>query len=387
MEKWLNKQGVLYATIKNVNQDVVPGMEKSVLVFLEKDALAVRDAGALTQYERGYINELPATAMLLAHKKKSLAVVDNLSVYDLEVFREYAKDFGLVYSAILNSPEVDASGRGESTTDTYKIITSKKDNKKLAAVMQQVAWSMTGEYQDGIKEKIKERYSIKSEIQKLVKEGIGPDKVYLSNSTGETVALENAKYIVNANSHKQFLKLTKEGFVYCKFGKEVEKALKGEEGYEDKLQIALSEFSDAVVFDAAEWEEEGLGKDNLRKNKVKERVSVFPKEFVKEKEARELQKVRKKEREQVPETAWLFDRYDTEKLVSEVYEANYNDYSEPPETTVSVHFGDALKHSEKYAYIDVSNDEKSIDNIIHQAVEKSKGNDMLTIESLDDLRL
>ncbi len=374
LEKWLTKQNVLYATVESNEQSVELGQKKNVLFFLEKDAAAVHTALALTSHERGYINELPPQAMLFLHKNKNLSVVDGLNVYELEVFREVAKSFGLVYSAMLNPPDSNPSDK-DGVSDTYKIVASKKDAKMVAAVMQQVVWSMTGEYQDGIKEMVKEHYSIKAEIQKLISEGIGPDRVYLTNNAGETFAIENAKYIVNAKAPSQYIKLTKEGFEHHKFGKVVEKVSKGEESYEDKLQFALSEFSNAVIFDAAEWERENLGKDNLRKNRVLEKLSVFPKGYDKEKEARELQKARKKEHEQVPETAWLFDRYDTAKLYSEVYEANYNDYSEPPEKTVSVHFGEAVKASEKYRYIDISKDEKSLESIIAQAKEKSIGSE------------
>lgn len=366
LENWLKKQNVLYAIFKSEDQKVAAGFEKSMLVFLEKDAAAVQVAMSLTQYANGYVNELPPQAMLFLNKKKNLSVVDGLDVYELEVFREVAKDFGLVYSAILNPPDANVNEQGVG--DTYKIIASKKDAKKVAAVMQKVAWSMTGEYQEGIKEKIKERYSIKSEIQKLITKGIGPDKVFFTNSKGESVAVDNAKYIVNPNSHNQYLKLTKDGFVYFKYGKEFQKVMKNEPDYEDKLQFALGDFTDAVIFDVAEWENEGLSKENLRKHKVQQKLSVFPPEYDKKEEATKLQKARKHhQKEGDSETAWLFDRYDTQKAFSEVYEVNYGNLSEPPEKTVSVHYNDAANHSEKYNYIDVSNDEKTIDKIIESA--------------------
>lgn len=370
MEKWLKKQDVLYVALRSGNQSA-DGPEKCMITFLEKDAEAVNIAVALTQHEKGYINELPPMAMLLLHKKKDLSVIDNLNVYELEVFREVAKDFGLVYSSMLNPPD------NETDLDSYKVLASKKDVNKLAAVMQRVAWSMTGEYQNGIKEKVKERYSIKSEIQKIISQGIGPNQVFMIGKDNSSVAIENAKYIVNSKSPNQYIKVTNEGFVHYKFGKEIDKVSRDDKEYEVKLQFALGEFVGAVVFDAAEWEQEGLEKANLRKAKVKQKLSVFPPEHNKEEETRELRKAHKrhKEHESLPETAWLFDKYDTEKAFSEVVEVNYNDYSKPPEETVSVHYNDAVKHSEKYKYYDVVNDEKTIDNIILSAKERSLGND------------
>ena len=372
MEKWLKKQNVLFVTLKAENQKVEAGQEKCVITFLERDSEAVQNAIALTQQERGYINEIPATAFMFLHKKKDLVVVDNLDAYELEMFREFAKDHGLVYSSILNAP--DTNPKGES----YKILVSKDNVYKATAIMQQVSWGMTGEYQNGIKEKIKERHSIIYEVHNLVEHGVESGKVKVKNQSGESVTVENARYIVNQNAPHQYIKMTSAGFVYYKFGKEVENLSKGDSEYKNKLENILGEFSGAVIFDAKEWEENNLHKSNARKTKVIEKASVFPTGFDKVKDVNELQKARdskkKAHKDVYEETAWLFDRYDTQKAFSEVYEVNYDNYSEPLERTVSVHYDNALNKAKEYKYIDVSNDAKSIDNIIHAARERSVSN-------------
>lgn len=371
-EKWLKKQDVLYVALKSEMQKGEDGHKKCMVTFLDKDREAVETAIALSRHELGYINELPPQAFLTLSNKKDLSVVDNLDTYELETFRELAKDYGLVYSVILNAPDESEQEKG----DAYKILVSKKDFSKAAAIMQQIAWCMTGEFQNGIKEKVKERYTVREEIQHLVRNGVEPGEISVDTGVGGVITVQKAKYIINKSAPSQYIRLTSEGFTHYKFGKEIENVSKDDSEFEDKLQYALGEFNGAVVVDAEEWEKEGLKKENIRKRFVAQKTSVFPQQFSKEKDIEEIQKSQKhkEKRENAPETAWLFDRYDLQKQYSEVYEANYNNLSEPPERTVSVHYGEAVKHAEKYKYIDVSNDEKSIDNIILSARERSMGN-------------
>ncbi len=373
VEKLLKKQNVLYAAVRNDNQNSVAGLERCAIVFLEKDAQAVQNALVLLQREKGLVNELTPGAFLLAHKRKDIAVMDNLDAIELETFREVAKEHGLVYAAMLTPGDDKMSG----DEPTYKIMVAKEDALTCAAALQMVSWAMTGEHKKDILEKIKERTSIKHEIQKLVLNGVKKGEVSVQAKFGQSATVENAQYIVNRNAPHQYIKMTAEGFVHYKFGKEVTRVSKGAPTYNEEIQLALGEFSDAVVFGAVEWEQEGLEKANARKAAVKAKASVFPKKFDRHKEAEDLQKARKhkKEHEPVDETAWLFDRYDTTRPFSEVYEVNYNNASEPPEKTVSMHYEDTLKYSEKYVYIDVSSDAKSLDNIISMARERSSGND------------
>lgn len=371
VENLLKKQDVLFAAVRNDNQEAVAGFEKCAIVFLEQDAQAVQNALVLLQREKGLINELTPGAFLLAHKRKDIAVMDNLDAYELAVFREVAKEHGLVYAAMLTPDDLKKAG----DEPTYKIMVVKQDAVTCAAALQMVSWAMTGEHKKDIMQKIKERTSIKQEIQNLVRTGVKKGEVSVEAKFGQRTTVENAKYIVNRNAPHQYIKMTAEGFAHFKFGKEVARVSKGDPTYDNEIQLALGEFSDAVLFDAAEWEQEGFEKANVRKKAVKEKASVFPKKFDKHKEAEELQKARKhrKEHEPLEETAWLFDRYDTARPFSEVYEVNYNNLSEPPEKTVSVHYGEARAQAEKYVYIDVSSDAKSLDNIISKAKERTSG--------------
>lgn len=375
VEKWLKKQNVLYAALRSEMQTGDDGLKKCMIVYLDKDREAVEIAVALARSEKHYINELPTQAFLLMHDKKNISVVDGLDIYELEAFRDLAKDYGLVYSAM--------EGEIEETTNrlSYKILVSKNDMEKAAAIMQQVSWVMTSEHQADIKEKVKERYSIKDQIQKLIAKGVDAGNITVQKQTGP-VSIENAKYIVNKMATSHYIKITSQGFTVYKPGKNPVSFSKGDENFDKELQLALGELSGAVVFDAEEWELEGLEKSNLRKKQVAKKNSVFPEGYEKKKETEEMQRARKHKpkKEELSETAWLFDRYDPSKQYSEVYESNYNNSSEPPERTVSVHYENASKHAEKYKYIDVSNDEKSIDNIISKAKDRSQHNGTLQKE-------
>ncbi len=374
MENWLKEQDVLYVAASAKKQDVEPGAEKSVILFLEKDAQKVYLATALLNHEKGFISELPPEAFLFVNDRKDITVVDGLDVYELEVLRELAPKFGLTYSTLINGVDAE-TGELYGDDGSFKILVSKNDAEKMSAVMQQVVWSVTGEYKDGIKEKVKERVSIKKEIQDLLAKGVPEGQQAVVGSDGSKVLVDNAKYIVNSKTPNQYIKLTHNGFAHFKFGKDMGFVSKDDPEYSEKIQKVLGEFPDAVVFDASEWVAEGLDKANLRAGETEKKLSVFPVEHDFEKENEKLRKAKKKEEHKpLDESTWLFHNYDTEKAFSEVVEVRY-DPSEPLERNVSVHYEDAVKHSEKYKYLDVEHDEKAIDNIILSARERSMGND------------
>ena len=376
IEQWLKKQDVLYVAIASKEQDVPAGAEKSMIMFLEKDYQEINNALSLVYAEKGLTNEVLPQAFLLKYDKKDVSVIDGVDLYELEVFRQTAKQLGLVYSVMANGVDEQTGEVYGERTDTFKILCSNQDVEKLSAAMQQVAWSMTGEYANGIKEKVKERYLIKTEIEKLIKSGVKEGHETFLNKDKEKVSAEIAKYIVNAKLPGQYIKMTGKGFFSFNRGENLGFVSKDDPEYLDKLDALLSEFSDAVIIDSKEWETERLEQSNFRKNKVRERISVIPPQCDMKKETESLRKAHKKRqinREPLEETAWLFHRFDAEKAFSEVVQLNYNDVTEPLEETISVHYGEAVEHSKKYRYFDVVNDEKTIDNIIRSANERSLG--------------
>ena len=365
-EKWLKKQDMLYVAATAKNQKVDDSEKKSVIWFLEKDERKINMASAILLHKQGILNELSAEPYLMLHENEKLAVIDGLDIYEVEVFREIASVFGLRFS-VLGKTE-------DSEKEQYKIICEKTDEVKLTSVMQQMSWSMVGEYGNGIKEKVKERLNIQEELKDLILSGVPKGSKIIKDKAGSARKVPNAKYLVNSKLQSEYVKLTDSGFVYSKFGKDVEAVSKEDPEYTLKLDNIIGSFIDLVIIDSAEWEKEGLSKSNFRKEKIKEKLSVFPVGYDLKKDnekLRRVQKLRKEASKPLQESSWVFDRFDTEQAFSEVYQINYNDFSEPLEENVTSYFVDASEHSKKYKNHEVTSNEKNLDNIIRTACEKA----------------
>ncbi len=369
-EKWLKKQNMLYVAATAKNQNTEKGEEKSVIWFLDRDERKINMASAILLHNHGVLDELSAETFLLLHENENLSLVDGLDVYEVEIFREIASSFGLKFSVM-----GDSEDKAEDTPpERYRIICDKKDEVLLASVMQQVSWSMVGEYKNGIKEKIKEHLSIQNEINDLIRNGVPKGYKVVTGKDGNVLRVPNAKYIVNSKRQSEYIKITENGFIYFKFGKEEEVFSKDDPLYIQKFDEKISGFMNAVIFDSEEWEGHDLSKVNLRKERIKEKLSVFPSNHKLKEESirlRRAHKLRKEASKPLEESAWVFDRYDTEQAFSEVYKINYNDYSEVPDENISSHYRDSLEYSKKYRNYDVVNDGNSLDYIIKKANEKA----------------
>lgn len=365
-EKWLKKQDMLYVAATAKNQKCDDSEKKSVIWFLDKDERKINMASAILLHKQGILNELSAEPYLLLHEKEKLTVVDGLDIYEVAVFREIASVFGLKFSVLGKTEETGA--------EQYKVICEKTDEVKLASIMQQVSWSMAGEYENGIKEKVKERLLVQDELREIVLNGVPKGSKILKDKAGNAIRVPNAKYIVNSKLQSEYVKVTDNSFVYSKFGKEVEVVSKDDPEYAQKLEGIVGGFIDLVIIDSELWEREGLSKANLRKEKVKELLSAFPVNYKLKDEnekMRRVQKLRKQPSKPLQESSWVFDRYDTEQAFSEVYQINYNDFSELPEENIASVFTDVLEHSKKYKTYEVTNNEKNIEVMIQKACEKA----------------
>lgn len=388
VENWLKKQDLLYVACSPENKKKGSPNEElakltrnrdedmSTIFFMEKDRQKVENAVAIQAYQAGLINVLPPEAFFLLYDdKKDVSVVDGLDFFELSVLRELAKKYGLGYTEMENGPEQS----GDSTPGTYKVVCGKENAGKLMAIMRLVSWTMTSEEASVIKEKVIERQSLTAELEKLMNEGVKGGVQFVVDENAKQIAVENAKYIVNARAPGQFIKLTAKGFYRQKGAEDAEFTSLDDPDYDEKLEDALSEYPDYVIFDSIEWETEGLGKSNLRKDKVLEKLSILPPNLSVEKEEGDIRKAHKKRLEQgksLEESVWLFHKYDpdNDEPLSEIVEDNYNAPSKPLEEVVSVHYNSAVKRSERYKYYDVESNEQTVDKIILAAKERVAGN-------------
>lgn len=382
IEKWLKKQDLLYVACSSKGNkateaahDSQEASETATIFFMAKDTQKVENAVAIQAYQKQLINNLPPQAFfLLFDDKTDVSVVDGLDIYELNVFRELSKKVGLGYTEMANPAEAGAPA-------TYKVVCEKGNADKLTAAMRLVSWNMTGEHAPKIKEKVLERESFVEELETLLTKGVKEGNRFFVDDAGNHIAVENAKYVVNALIPNQYVKVTAKSFSVYKGGSEVATVSKSEPDYFEKLEDALSEFSDFVVVDSLEWEKNGLNKSNLRKTCVAEKLSVFPPKYSLEKEEAEMRRARRRQmenQEHLDDAAWLFHKFDpnNDNPISEVVEEHDSASSKPLEATVSAHYNSAVKRAEKYKYYDVESDERSVDNIIAAAQKRVDGKEM-----------
>lgn len=387
VKKWLDKQDLLYVAVSPQNKKKTPTQELAALVnkenlnkttifFMDEEKSKVSNTMSILAFQKGLINVLPPEAFFLLHdEKKDISVMDGLDFYELSIFRELAKRFQLGYTEMENGERQ----KEESVPGTYKVVCDKKDAGKLASIMRLVTWNMTGKDAAHIKEKVLERQTLRVELEKLLTEGVKSGSQVFIDDSANQVRVENAKYIVNAMEPNRYVKVTAKGF-YCHKGSGDDTFVPIDDpDYDEKLLDSISGYPDFVILDAVEWEKGGLGKANLRKEKVLEKLSVLPVEHSLQEDEAEIRKAHKKRLERlepVEEHVWLFYKYDPDSAVPLTEEAEelHSEVSKGSSNDTAAHYSTALKRAEKYRYYDVESAEKSVDNIISMARERASGN-------------
>lgn len=181
LSQLLEKHNVLFNPIE------VPDDDSKVYMYMSGDTEKVADVMMLLQAERGIVSEINPSLFLENYAQEEVGTISGLDRTDLELFRGYAKQNGLVFSSVV----LDGPGK-------YLVLYDPKDREEVQRSMGSTLWALSGK--EG--RQLRERYALFLKNKQEVKQA-------LNDSTKEL-------YIVDGKSPENYIRLSPKEFAYCK---------------------------------------------------------------------------------------------------------------------------------------------------------------------------
>lgn len=190
-EGLLNRQGVLYATL--IKQDD----NSHHYIFFTKDQEKVANCMAVMNAQRGRVNELAPQLYFNELAPEQVHVVEGVSAVEMELFRHYARELDLLYTAIPRKED-------------YMVACSKEDTKKLQNIMLHTSWALTGANGARVREQVERRLAGRSAIsisaaeadkELYIVSGVRPS-TYIKISSNDYALYKNNKKVEGAGASR-----------------------------------------------------------------------------------------------------------------------------------------------------------------------------------------
>lgn len=322
----MQKEGMLYAVLDINNDDC-----KNV-IFLERDADKIKNVITVLQSHTGLRNELAPQVFLNHLNGSNVGIVENVSEIDMELFRQYARDEGLVYASY-------------SKNGNINILCNSKDKKEINKILGKIGWDMTSKYAENIREHYKRKKTDRKLLNEVIENG------------GEEY------YVVDAKNNKNYVEISQRGLSYYKNGKKVFNMSRADEFYfVNRAHEKVESIANAVVLRKSEYECDD------RKNIIKSKARVYPDEIAEaiKKSHKHMTDVQRKMSldDENNNPAQIFD----DSIDFSDY-ANYEKLSDDDRERVE----EAVKYDLKFGYKDIALKRRNLDSIIMLA-EKQKEN-------------
>lgn len=257
---YFKEKKILFSAIESPNDDT------KVFMYMSGDSEKVADIVSLWQAERGLVSEITPKLFLDNFAKEGVGTLSGLDRVDLELFRRYAKENGLIYAA------TEAEEK-----DRYVVIYDPKDKAVAEKTMGAVAWAFSGEAGALLREQM---VIFMRNRQQLNRAFLEAEKEY---------------YIVSGKNPEHYIHLTANDFTYYKNTKEVKNAERNREDFLDSGMRVVDGMAQPVLLTREEFEvyksENELDKELIAKT-VAEKAGVLPGvDAVKEAQDKQMRKL------------------------------------------------------------------------------------------------
>lgn len=216
-EELLKKQGILFAKM-NDKQD-----NTRMYVFLDRDRKDVEHVSELLYARRGQITEVRPDMYINNLAPENVRLVDGLDAVEMELFRHYARQEGLLFTALNN-------GDGKTT-----VVFDSKDEPKARTVFLHTGWDLTGYNGARNREQIQFRIQGRTALRQTV---------------------ENAQkemYIVSKERPQNFVRITENDLQVYKAGQQVSSLSRSKPDFMTKLMAEAEAIDGAVVLPADQF--------------------------------------------------------------------------------------------------------------------------------------
>lgn len=217
LERHLKSQDVLYA-VTDIEKD-----NAKLISFLERDEEKIMQAVELLKAERGLISELTPQLFLDANSEKGFLMTTNLDKDQLELFRLYAKEMGIVFAQV-------------NDEDRVSVLYEPEFKDKVNAALFRLGWDLNGPNGKAVREQVQHSLEAKKALSYAVDKG------------------EDELYVVSANNIKNYVHISPEGFALYKNENEILSEGKDVPDYKDKVLDKVEGLNNPVVLTREEFE-------------------------------------------------------------------------------------------------------------------------------------
>lgn len=240
----LEDNRIVFHLVDNPNDDT------KIFMYMSDDVERFAEILSVSQAEKGLVSELNPDLFLDHYAQEGVGTLSGLDLADLALFREYAKDNGLVFATTRMSEN-----------DKFMVIYDPKDKTAVLKTMSATTWAFAG--MDGAK--LREQVVVfQKNRQQLNRSLLDAEKEY---------------YIVSGKVPENYVHITAEDFAYYKDTKEITKVARSSDGFMERGLRAIDGLEQPVLLSKEEFEQiNGLGERDKEAvaRIVAERAAVLP---------------------------------------------------------------------------------------------------------------
>lgn len=216
-DKLLKDQGVLYAKIDRQDDNC------KMYIFLNKDLEKVEDATRILQAHRGQVTELNAKLYFNSLSPDQVHVVEGLSSVEMELFRHYAREQGLLFTSI---PRREGD----------MVVCNVSDTQKARRALLYTGWALTGANGARVREQVERRLAGRTAINIAAEEG------------------DRELYIMSRNNPDQYVRISAVDFEVYKRSKQVSTVSRSDPDFYAKCVAACESMAHPVVMTAEQFQ-------------------------------------------------------------------------------------------------------------------------------------
>lgn len=338
LSKYLNEKGILFNIVDNVQDDT------KFFMYMSNDAQKVIDVVTLWQAEKGLVSELNPEVFLDNFAQDGVGTISGFDKADLEVFRNFAKENGLVFSS---TPSDEPN--------KYIVLYDPKNIDTVRKTMDSTVWSLSGSAGLLLREQMERYLQNRQTVNKTLLEA------------------EKEFYIVNGTMPENYVHLTANDFIYYKNSKEVLTVGRNDGDFVERGIRVFNGMTHPVLLTREEYER-FIKDGELDKEAIKSFVSAKAKELPDLEALKEAQKEQNNKLERLQSkmalddenTAgfWIYD--DSIDFAAGGEYEGLEDIDEQTKKDIE----DAQKQAEKFKFLQVEN--RDIDYLISKAEKHRK---------------
>lgn len=234
-EALLKEQGVLYAKVDRQDDNC------KMYIFLNRDNDKVLKASKILQANRGVVSELNPDLYFNSLSPEKVQVLQGITPAEMELFRHYARQEGILFSAVARK-------------DDYMVLCNAEDEQKTRRALLYTGWALTGANGERVREQIEHRIAGRTAIQISAEEG------------------DRELYVVSSANPGNYLWISAEGLAQHKQGKEISRISRHDPDFQAKCMALSDNMAHPVVLSAAQFRS-GLTPKDLETAKT---IDLFP---------------------------------------------------------------------------------------------------------------